>query len=120
MQYADDLLLLFQPDLHNVAKIKALILSFELMSGLKINFLKREILCVGGDHELLTFYSELFSCHIGHFPMQYLGVLVSYSTLRALDWRFVEDKFLKCCESSIGNAASSGGRLTLLTLPLLV
>ena len=88
------------------------------MSGLKINFLKSEILCTGGDDEVLAFHSELFNCQIGHFPMKYLGVPVSYSTLRAIDWDFMEDKFLKCCESWIGNAASSGGRLTLLNSSL--
>uniref|UniRef100_A0A453QG48 Reverse transcriptase zinc-binding domain-containing protein n=1 Tax=Aegilops tauschii subsp. strangulata TaxID=200361 RepID=A0A453QG48_AEGTS len=88
------------------------------MSGLKINFLKSEILCVGGDDDLLTFYSDLFNCQIGHFPMRYLGVPVSFSTLRALDWSFVDEKFLKCCESWIGNSASSGGRLTLLNSSL--
>ena len=56
----------------------------------------------------LLFILNFFNCQIGHFPMKYLGVPVSYSTLRAIDWDFVDDKFLKCCESWIGNAASSG------------
>lgn len=35
LQYADDTLLLFEPDIHNIAMVKALLLSFELMSSLK-------------------------------------------------------------------------------------
>ena len=85
----------------------------ELMSGLKINFLKSEILCVGGDDELLTFYSDLFNCQIGHFPMKYLGAPVSFSSLRGVDWEFLEARYIKRCESGLGSSASSGGRLTL-------
>ena len=50
--------------------------------------------------------------------MKYLELPVSYSILHALDWSFVDDKFLRCCKSWIGNAASSGGRLTLLNSSL--
>uniref|UniRef100_A0A453F4P8 Reverse transcriptase domain-containing protein n=1 Tax=Aegilops tauschii subsp. strangulata TaxID=200361 RepID=A0A453F4P8_AEGTS len=118
LQYADDTVVCFEHDKESAVNLKLLLYMFELMSGLKINFLKSEILCIGGDDDTLTFYSELFNCQIGHFIMKYLGVPVSYSTLRALDWNFVDDKFLKCCESWIGNAASSGGRPTLLNSSL--
>uniref|UniRef100_A0A453J0Y5 Reverse transcriptase zinc-binding domain-containing protein n=1 Tax=Aegilops tauschii subsp. strangulata TaxID=200361 RepID=A0A453J0Y5_AEGTS len=50
--------------------------------------------------------------------MKYLGVPVSYSTLRGLHWDFADERFLKCCEAWIGNAASSGGRLILLNSSL--
>ena len=99
----------FEHDKEATVNLKLLLYLFELMSVLKINFLKSEVLCIGGDDEILDFYSELFNCQIGHFPMKYLGVPVSYSTLHAIDLDFVDDKFLKCCETWIGNAASSGG-----------
>lgn len=50
--------------------------------------------------------------------MKYLGVPVSFSTLRVLEWDFMDERFLKCCEAWIGNAASSGGRLILLNSSL--
>ena len=59
-------------------------------------------------------YVDLFGCQIGHFPMKYLGVPVSYSSLRNSDWEYIAIQYLKCCDSWIGNFASSGGRLTLL------
>ena len=40
--------------------LKLLLYLFELMSGLKVNFLKSEVLCIGGDDEVLAFHSELF------------------------------------------------------------
>ena len=68
----DGTIICFQHDREAAVNLKLLLYIFELMSGLKINFLKSEILCVGGDDELLTFYSDLFNCQIGHFPMRYL------------------------------------------------
>ena len=118
LQYADDTVICFEHYEEAAVRLKLLLCIFELMSGLKINFLKSEILCVGGDDNILASYAELFNCQIGHFPMKYLGVPVIYSTLHSLEWSFVDDKFLKCCESWIGNAASSGGRLVLLNSSL--
>lgn len=118
LQYADDTVICFEHDKEAAINLKLLLYLFELMSGLKINFMKSEILCVGGGDEIISFYADLFNCNIGHFPMKYLGVPVSFSNLRALDWDFMDERFLKCCESWIGNAASSGGRLILLNSSL--
>jgi hypothetical protein len=43
---------------------------FELMSGLKINYLKREIVVIGGDNDLAKFYSEMFNCQVGLLPIK--------------------------------------------------
>ena len=59
-------------------------------------------------------YADIFGCQIGHFPMKYLGVPVSYSSLKGVDWDYLEAKFVKRFESGLGSYASSGGRLTLL------
>ena len=59
-------------------------------------------------------YADIFNCQIGHFPMKYLGVPVSYSSIRGVDWDFLEDKYIRRCDSGLGSNASSGGRLTLL------
>ena len=95
LQYADDTVICFEHDKDASVNLKLLLYMFELMSGLKINFLKSEVLCVGGDEDTLAFYVELFNCNIGHFPMKYLSVPVSFSTLRVLEWDFMDDRFLK-------------------------
>ena len=71
-----------------------------------------------GDDDTLAFYAELFNGNIGHFPMKYLGVPVSFSNLSALDWDYVDERLLKFCEAWIGNATSLGGRLILLNSSL--
>lgn len=48
LQYADDTVICFEHDKDAAINLKLLLYVFELMSGLKINFLKSEVLCVGG------------------------------------------------------------------------
>lgn len=43
LQYADDTIFLLQDDLEGANKLKFILCLFEQMSGLKINFHKREI-----------------------------------------------------------------------------
>ena len=106
LQYADDTVICIEHDPEKALNMKMLLYMFELMSGLKINFQKSEILCVGGDDNIPTTYADMFNCQIGHFPMKYLGVPVSYSTLRGVDWEFLEERYIKRCESGLGSNAS--------------
>lgn len=66
LQNADDTVIYFEHD--NDAAVNLKLYMFELMSGLKINFMKSEILCVGEDDDSIPFYAGLFNCSIGHFP----------------------------------------------------
>lgn len=114
LQYADDTIICLEHDVDKAVNLKLLLYIFELMSGLKVNYQKNEIFTVGGDESTLKYYAELFNCDVGSFPIKYLGMPVSYSTLRDSDWEFIVAKYLKRFEAWIGNAASMGGSLTLL------
>ena len=59
--------------------VKLLLYLFELMSGLKINFDKSEVIVIGGDNETDAVYTEMFGCQVGSLPMKYLGTPISYS-----------------------------------------
>ena len=48
LQYADDTVLCIEHDPDKAVNLKLLLYMFELMSSLKINYQKSEILCVGG------------------------------------------------------------------------
>ena len=56
LQYADDTVVCFEHDKEAAVNLKLLLYLFELMSGLKINFRKSEILCIGGDDDVLAFH----------------------------------------------------------------
>uniref|UniRef100_A0A452XNX0 Reverse transcriptase domain-containing protein n=1 Tax=Aegilops tauschii subsp. strangulata TaxID=200361 RepID=A0A452XNX0_AEGTS len=114
LQYADDTIICMDHDVDKAVNLKLLLYMFEMMSGLKVNFQRSEILTVGGDENIIREYAELFNCDIGSFPIKYLGMTVSYTNLRNSNWEFIIVKYLKRFEAWIGNAASMGGRLTLL------
>lgn len=67
LQYADDTILCFEDNPRNALNIKLLLYLFEVMSGLKINFLKSEIFFVCADDETMKMYAEMFNCQIGSF-----------------------------------------------------
>jgi hypothetical protein len=47
IQYADDTILFMEYDLKKVKNLKLILLAFEQLSGLKINFHKSELFCFG-------------------------------------------------------------------------
>jgi hypothetical protein len=114
LQYADDTVLCIQHDPDKAINLKLLLYSFELMSGLKINFLKSEIFIIGGDNEIAGLYSDMFGCQVGTLPMKYLGVPISSVALKTSDWDYVDDKLVRKLDAWIGNNASSGAKKVLI------
>ena len=51
LHYADDTIIFFDHDLEQAKNLKLLLVAFEQLSGLKINFHKREIFCYGAAKE---------------------------------------------------------------------
>jgi hypothetical protein len=76
LQYADDTILLIQDDMEQIIHMTLILYMFEAMSGLKINFLKSEIMMVLHDDEKKMIYSNIFGCQLGDWPIKYLGVPV--------------------------------------------
>lgn len=114
LQYADDTVLCIEHDQEKTVNSKLLLYIFEMMSGLKINFLKSEVFIVGGDNNIASFYSDLFNCQVGSLPMKYLGVPVTFSNLKNVDWDFLDAKIIKKLDNWVCDSTTSGGRLTLL------
>jgi len=92
LQYADDTIICLKHDLEMARNMKLLLYLYELMSGLKINFDKSEVIIIHGDDEICLTYAEIFNCQIGSFPIKYLGVPVSPSRLHVLDWVPLEER----------------------------
>ena len=81
LQYADDTIICLKHDLDGARNMKMLLYLFEMLSGLKINFNKSEILMINDEDDWGKHYAEIFNCQLGIFPVKYLGVLVSPSRL---------------------------------------
>jgi hypothetical protein len=52
------------------------------MSGLKINFHKSEVYCIGEANERRQKFEEIFTCKVVSLPMKYLGVPVDEKRLK--------------------------------------
>ena len=53
LQYADDTIICLRDDIDGARNMKLLLYLYELMSGLKTNFSKSEILLINGDNDKL-------------------------------------------------------------------
>jgi hypothetical protein len=62
-----------EDDLEEAKNLKLVLVAFEKLSGLKINFHKSELFCFGETKDRGKEYVELFGCVQGSFPFKYLG-----------------------------------------------
>jgi hypothetical protein len=60
--------LLIQDDMEQIIHMKLILYMFEAMSGLKINFLKSEIMMILHDDEKKLLYSNIFGCQLEDWP----------------------------------------------------
>jgi hypothetical protein len=65
LQYADDTILLMEHDLEKAQNMKLILLAFEQLSGLKINFHKSELYYFGEAQDKVNAYTDLFGCGQG-------------------------------------------------------
>lgn len=65
LQYADDTLLFFDNDVEKAANLKSLLVAFEQVSGLKINYHKSELFCFGKAIKEEHQYQQIFGCKKG-------------------------------------------------------
>jgi hypothetical protein len=98
--------------------VKLLLYVFEQLSGLKINFLKNELLSIEGDNNVNRSFAEIFNCQVGMFPVKYLGVPVSAKRLRVIDWLKLEEKLGKKLDTWQGNSLFFCGRTVLINYNL--
>jgi hypothetical protein len=95
LQYADDTIIFMEHDIEKARNLKLILLAFEQLSGLKINFHKSELYCFGEAKNEIQQYTELFGCEQGQFPMTYLGIPIHYRRLTNAEWKLVEERLQK-------------------------
>ena len=70
LQYADDTLIFIRNSEWETTNLKFLLMCFEEMSGLKINFDKSEANVMGGDLESQLRAAHMMNCEMGSIPMK--------------------------------------------------
>ena len=79
-------------DIEKARNLKLILLAFEQLSGLKINFYKSELFCFGEAQDEASVYAELSGCAQGQFPITYLGIPIHYRRLTNAEWKLVEER----------------------------
>ena len=118
LQYADDIILLIQDDLVQARNLKFLLCLFEQMSGLKINFHKSEVFCMGSAQEKTQSFERILTCKSGKFPLKYLGIPVDEKRIKNSDWNPAVEKIEKKMGSWQGKIIPIGGRSQLINASL--
>lgn len=118
LQYADDTILLFQDDLAQARHVKMILGMFELMSGLKINFHKSGVICVGMEEDRIKKFEEILTCGRGVFPIKYLGIHVDEKRLKNSVWNPSVEKMEKIMGGWLGRFLNIAGRTSLINSSL--
>ncbi|GKU98552.1 hypothetical protein SLEP1_g11544 [Rubroshorea leprosula] len=114
LQYADDTILFGKATKENVWELKGILRAYELVSGLKINFNKSQLVGIGVEDAWLNKMSWVLSCKIGVLPIKYLGITVGGSSKRTAFWKPLIEIFERKLASWRGRYLSLGGRITLI------
>ncbi|GKU85336.1 hypothetical protein SLEP1_g16 [Rubroshorea leprosula] len=114
LQFADDSIFFCEASTQNVWAIKCILRSFELVSGLKVNFYKSALYGINMDETELETFARKLNCVVGSIPFKYLGVLVGADQKKVSTWTPTVDYLRKKLSSWRCNNLSFGGRIVLL------
>lgn len=87
LHFADDTLLFLEANTTMVEHLKFLLLGFELLSGLKINFSKSTLVPLNIQQSLATNLANQLGCSISSLPITYLGLPLHWKKLNVNDWQ---------------------------------
>lgn len=114
LQYVDDTLIFCGVEEYQIRNVKDTILCFEVVSGLKVNFFKSELIGLQTEKPLLLKCLEIMGCKIGDLPLSYLGMpLCSVRVTKSL-WNPVVEMVERKLSAWKANYLSIGGRVTLI------
>jgi hypothetical protein len=91
LQYADDTLLFLEHDRVVACHLKWLMVCYENLCGMRINYHKSDMTPINLDEEEAQHYSRIFCCKVGSFPFRYLRVPLHYDKLRREDIQTMVD-----------------------------
>jgi hypothetical protein len=115
LQYADDTILFMDDNLESAKNLKWILSYFELMSGMRINYHKSELVAINpSEMEEVQEFADIFGCPVGDFPIKYLGISLHYQKLRMEDLQPLIDKIIKMIAGWRGKLLTQAGRLILI------
>jgi hypothetical protein len=118
LQFADDTLLMGAKSLANIRAIRSVLVLFEAVSSLKVNFHKSMLVGVNVAESWLAEASTVFGCSVGRVPFVYLGLPIGGDPCSLSFWEPVVNKILSRLVGWKSRFLSFGGRLVLLKFVL--
>lgn len=95
----------------NLLNLRCVLLSFQVVSGLKINVDKSKLIRIGGNGDAGMFASVL-GCKAINLPIKYLGIPLGAKYKDLVSWESVLKLFEKKLAGWKHNFLSKGGRFT--------
>ncbi|XP_024634413.1 uncharacterized protein [Medicago truncatula] len=86
LQFADDTLILGVKSWANVRAMRAILVLFETMSGLKVNFNKSMLVGVNVSDSWLFEAASVLHCRVGRVSFMYLGLSIGGDPRRLIFW----------------------------------
>jgi hypothetical protein len=114
LQYADDTLIFSSCELRCVRNLKGVLSLFEILSGMRINFHKSELIPLNVDDDRIHEIAHQLHCHVGCLPFKYLGVPLHYEKLKREDLQPILDKLIKMMAGWRGKLLTYSSRLVLI------
>ncbi|GAU20543.1 hypothetical protein TSUD_131010 [Trifolium subterraneum] len=114
LQFADDTLLLGVKSWANVRALRAVLVLFETMSGLKVNFNKSVLVGVNIPDSWLGEAASALCCKVEKIPFLYLGLSIGGDPRRLVFWEPVLARLKSRLSGWKSRFLSFGGRLVLL------
>jgi len=114
LQFVDDTLLLGIKSWASVRALRAVLLLFEEMSGLKVNFHKSMLVGVNISESWLVDAASILNCKVGKVPFVYLGIYIGGNPRRLTFWQPVVHSIKYRLSGWKSRFLSYEGHLTLL------
>jgi len=114
LQFADDTLIIGEKSWLNVRSMRPVLLIFEQVSGLKVNFHKSLIMGVHVSDSWLYEAAMVLNCRVGTLPFVYLGLPIGGDPRKLEFWRPLLNNITSRLSNWKRKFISFGGRLILL------
>ncbi|KAK2409977.1 hypothetical protein QL285_045372 [Trifolium repens] len=108
-QFADDTIIMGEGNWNNLWTIKTVLRSFEIVSGLKVNFYKSKLYGVNLDDNFLRASSSFLHCEVDSIPFRFLGIPVGANPRRSATWSPILESIKKRLGVWNGRNLSIGG-----------
>ncbi|CAJ2651419.1 unnamed protein product [Trifolium pratense] len=114
LQFADDTIIMREGSWESFWTIKSMLRGFELVSGLKINFVKSKLYGINVGARILEAVASFLACNMATIPFKFLGIPVGANPRRRETWKPVVEAMTKRLNSWHNRHLSFGGRITLI------